>query len=236
MLLLIPPLISIGQDTTFHQLYHKLTSGLPYPPPPSTPRQPTSSSSLILVSTVFRPTITAALKMLSSPASFLVLLTHLLVLARAGGEENIGGWFPARHLSTDIKAKAASFLRGRVDTPPPSSIQVVCNTDRSYDPTIAEPPNSVLFASITITGLPNAEANVHANQLKKAVEDACFAGNLATYELRGESETNGVAVDLKIKGSIRIGEPGVAPPFCVDDALRKFTGDPNLPFCADSGF
>lgn len=170
--------------------------------------------------------------MLYSPALFFLLLTHLPVLTRAGGEDDIGGWFPPRDLSANIDAKVASFLSPRADSPaPPSSLQVVCNTDHGYDRRIATPPDMVLRARISITGLP--EAGDHANDLKKAIEDACLAGNLAKYEPRPNSAKDEVAVDLQIK-VIFEGE-GAAPPFCVDDGIRKFTGRPDLPSCNESG-
>jgi hypothetical protein len=174
--------------------------------------------------------------MLYSPASLFLLFTHLLVLTMAGDQDDMGGWFPPRDLSANIEAKAASFLSRRADSPaPPSSLHVDCNTDHGYDQRVATYPDMVLSASITITGLPDADADGHASQLKKAIEDACIAANLANYELRGNQEKDGVAVDLQIKVTIEIGKKGAAPPFCVDDAIRKFTGRPDLPRCDDSG-
>jgi hypothetical protein len=92
----------------------------------------------------------------------------------------------------------------------------------------------VLSGWISITGLPDAEDN--ADKLKKAIEDSCIAANLATYEPSPNSEKGNLFVNLQIIVTLGIEDENHAPPFCVDDALREFSRNPDFKWCRDHGW
>jgi hypothetical protein len=156
------------------------------------------------------------------------LIIYLLTSTRAG-QNDMGGMFPPRDLSANIIAKDVAALLRRTDSP----IQVQCMIDHAYDDEFVEPPDMIRSARILITGLPDAED--HADNFKKAVEDACVAANLLQYSPKLEpTDKSSVAVDLVLRDAL-FKEP-FTPVQCIDDAIKKLTGRDDLPPCPDTGF
>lgn len=107
------------------------------------------------------------------------------------------------------------------DLPP---VIVRCEYDYGYDSSIATPPDMVLSAAIHITGL--SDANDHARAFRQEIEGRCNATNLATYEPRETLERGTLTVQLQI--IIALEGEGSTSFRCVDNAVRDFSGSPDL--------
>ena len=165
-----------------------------------------------------------------APASLFLLFTYLLIFARAGQDDRFGIFLP-KDLSADLETRAAASLSSRADSDSP--IKVTCRVHYSEDRTIVPPPDMVRLVRVWIRGL--ADADDHADTFKQAVDEACFAGNIKSYEPHPNMGKNEMAVDIKVHDTIELDKQDAAPLFCHDDAIKKFTGITDLPPCPNTG-
>ncbi|OCK77550.1 hypothetical protein K432DRAFT_384612 [Lepidopterella palustris CBS 459.81] len=162
-------------------------------------------------------------------ASLLLFLTCLFAFTSAG-QIDIGGMFLPRDLFANIKAKPIPSLLPRADT----QITVSCAVDYGYDLTVAEPPDMVRLVRVFIGGLPDADN--HVDVFKKEIEDACLTVNLKDYTPDQNLAKSVVAVSIKIRSILQSRSEEFAPPFCQEEAIKKFTGLTDFVGCDYMGF